>query len=75
MIKKYYFTKKIDQSSGLYCPSSFIIGMGSIFNIPGDYFDYSYSRNNIEADNEALKRDWETIGKDIRRSTLAIPHE
>ena len=65
---------KIGQPSKLYSPSSFLIGMGSILNIVGSYFDYNYSKLEMETDNEALKRDWETIGKDINKSLIAV-HE
>lgn len=44
---------------------NFLVGMGSVLNIRGQYFDYSTSKSGREADTRALKSDWEMIGKDI----------
>ena len=59
------------QSSRLYASPDFIIGLGSIFNIAGNYFDYNYSKTGAEADRKAIKRDWEMLGHDFK-STLCI---
>lgn len=58
----------IRQSSRLYANSNFVIGMGSIFNIVGEYFNYNYSKSGAEADNKAIKRDWEIVGEDLSNS-------
>lgn len=63
------------QSSRLYGNSNFIIGMGSIFNIAGKYFDYNYSESDIEADNLAIKRDWEIVGKELSNSIPVLEDE
>ncbi|AZI68266.1 hypothetical protein EIB71_02410 [Kaistella daneshvariae] len=49
----------------LFPRKNFLVGMGSILNIRGQYFDYSLSKSGREADGRALKSDWEMIGKDI----------
>lgn len=60
------------QSSRLCSNSNFIIGMGSIFNIAGKYFDFNYSESDIEADNLAIKRDWEVIGEELSNSIAML---
>lgn len=52
-------------SSRLCSSSSFIIGMGSVLNISGSYFNYNYSNTGTEADNKAIQRDWEIIGQEL----------
>lgn len=60
------------QSSRLYANSNFITGMGSIFNIAGKYFDYNYSESGIEADDKAIKKDWEIVGADLVNSMFVL---
>lgn len=43
----------------------FIVGLGSVFNIRGQYFDYNTSDSESEADSKALRSDWDMIGEDI----------
>ena len=70
---KDYLNKRTHiQSSKLYANSNFVIGMGSVFNILGSYFDYNYSKSEIESDNDAIKRDWEVIGGDLTSSIHTI---
>jgi hypothetical protein len=56
------------QSSRLYPKSRFITGMGSVFNVAGNYFDYNYSKSGIEADNKAIQKDWDVVGKSFRQT-------
>lgn len=49
----------------LFPSPSFLNGMGSIFNIAGNYFEYNTSETDLQADLRALKSDWYTIGKDF----------
>ncbi|QES93108.1 hypothetical protein F0358_10520 [Empedobacter brevis] len=44
---------------------SFLIGLGSILSLGGNYFSYKTSRSGIEADTEAIHNDWRMVGKDI----------
>jgi hypothetical protein len=48
--------------------SSFLVGMGSVINIGGNYFEYNTSEGNWEADRKAIFMDWKMIGNDIRDS-------
>ena len=48
--------------------NSFLIGMGSVFNIAGDYFIYNRSKSDAEADFLALFNDWYMVGQDIKNS-------
>lgn len=44
---------------------SFLIGMGSVFNLSGSYYEYNASKTASEADEKAISKDWETIGQDF----------
>lgn len=46
--------------------SSFLTGFGSAINIAGNYYLYNISPTPAEADELALKADWERVGEDIR---------
>jgi len=46
---------------------SFLIGVGTVMNLSGNYFQYNYSRNGEEADKRAVYRDWRMIGQDIEK--------
>ncbi|WP_299429564.1 hypothetical protein [uncultured Maribacter sp.] len=48
--------------------NNFLVGMGSILNLAGSYFEYNYSKSDGDADLKALTSDWENIGEDIRKS-------
>ncbi|WP_026776561.1 hypothetical protein [Polaribacter sp. Hel_I_88] len=48
--------------------NNFWVGMGSILNLAGSYFDYNYSKTEKEADFKAIMSDWENIGDDIKKS-------
>ncbi len=63
-------------SSRLYGKSSFRIGMGSVFNLSGDYYDFNYFRSAIEADNNAIRDDWDRVGADLRNAiyTFSLDH-
>ncbi|EPM1459855.1 hypothetical protein RG089_003050 [Elizabethkingia anophelis] len=45
-----------------------LIGMGSIFNLQGKYFEYSTSRSATEANRRALDSDWKMVGEDIKKA-------
>lgn len=44
---------------------SVLIGMGSIFNLPGVYFSYNRSSSAQSADARAISQDFAMIGQDI----------
>ena len=46
--------------------STFIIGMGSVMNLGGNYFNYNSCPTAEEADRIALASDWAMTGQDIR---------
>ncbi len=48
--------------------NNFIIGLGSVLNIAGNYFDYDVSKTENEADLKALHSDWQNVGNDIKKS-------
>lgn len=46
--------------------NDFFVGMGTVLNVAGDYFDYNYSENGHNADSKAIKSDWFNVGSDIK---------
>lgn len=52
--------------------NNFLIGMGSILNLVGSYFEYNYSDSSDEADLKALESDWQNIGADIKDSIISF---
>ncbi|HEX4083442.1 MAG TPA: hypothetical protein VHY22_00920 [Chthoniobacteraceae bacterium] len=53
-------------SDFLTASGSFLIGVGSIFNIGGSYFSYNVSASPEIADARAIRQDFAMIGQDIR---------
>ena len=71
----YVLSTKLDSLMGkegynctdfLFTRSSFKIGLGSVFNIAGNYFIFNSSQTEQEADCKAIKCDWEMVGKDMK---------
>lgn len=60
-IRKFYTTR-------LFARSSFISGLGTIFNIAGKFYRYNYSKSPEEADRKALISDWFAVGDDMRKA-------
>jgi hypothetical protein len=50
----------------LFSDPSFLKGMGTVFNIWGNYYTYNYSDTPEEADKHALASDWKIVGKELR---------
>lgn len=46
--------------------NNFLVGLGSVLNIAGNYFDYSYSKSEKQADFKAIQSDWKNIGDDLQ---------
>jgi len=55
--------------------NSFVIGIGSVFNLAGNYFDYNYSTSPEEADEIAIASDWYIIGEDIKQAISGYEKE
>ncbi len=49
----------------LFPRTSAIVGMGSLLNIAGNYFEFNFSESGEDADSKALENDWNMIGLDI----------
>ena len=47
----------------LFPKESFITGLGSVFNVVGNYYNYNYSMN---PDSKAIESDWGVVGQDLR---------
>ncbi|MFY8187921.1 MAG: hypothetical protein ACOVLC_08180 [Flavobacterium sp.] len=50
----------------LFNRTSFWKGIGSIFSLYGNYYEFNASKTYLEADRKALKSDWQNVGKDIK---------
>lgn len=59
---------KIRKTDFLLPNNNFLIGLGSVLNIVGSYFEYNYSSSSEEADLKALESDWQNVGGDIKES-------
>lgn len=46
--------------------NNFWVGIGSVLNIAGSYFNYSYSETELEADRFATLSDWKNVGEDLK---------
>ncbi len=58
-------SKKKYRTDFLFPKSNFWIGMGSIMNVRGSYFEFNYFRTDEEADSKAIEADWGVIGQDL----------
>ncbi|ASW74698.1 hypothetical protein IQ37_15195 [Chryseobacterium piperi] len=67
-MKKVRFNNRKVKTSYLLPRRNFIVGMGSIFNLRGSYFDYDTSVTEKIADRRAIENDWEMIGQDLRNA-------
>jgi len=57
----------------LFVKPKLFIGIGSIFNIYGNYWMFNYSKSGGEADAKALENDWGVIGQDIKEAIKKAP--
>ena len=53
----------------LFSDMNFMTGMGSVFNIPGNYYQFNWSDSDEEADEKAIRSDWKAVGNYIREAT------
>ena len=56
------------KSSFLFPKTNFLVGMGSVFNVQGQYFTFNYSHSGAIADLKALESDWGVVGQDLKIS-------
>lgn len=68
IMKKVRLTNRRMKTTYLLPKRNFIIGMGSIFNLKGSYFDYDTSPTERIADRRAIENDWRMVGQDIRNA-------
>ena len=52
----------------LFAKDSFLSGIGCIFDIGGNFYNYNGSKNGNEADYKALQSDWGVIGREIAKT-------
>jgi hypothetical protein len=52
--------------------SPFLVGMGSVFNIAGNYFTFKHLSTDEETDAEAIASDWSIVGKDIQEAITTV---
>ena len=55
--------------------TNFVIGMGSVLNIAGNYFHFNYSGSDEDADRKAIESDWGMIGNDVSDAIVSIKKE
>lgn len=56
------------KTDALFPRHNFWIGMGSILNLAGSYFEYNHLKSVDETDLKALTSDWDIVGEDLRTS-------
>ena len=67
--KKLYRFRKMKtkgKTNFLFSKPSFWVGMGSIFSVGGNYFDYVPF--DAQADAKAISSDWDIVGQDIQKA-------
>lgn len=62
---EYCFNTKNAYSDRLFSKMNFAIGMGSVMNVAGNYFQFNSSPNGFEADENALRSDLEAMAADF----------
>jgi len=63
------------KSDFLFPASSFIAGMGSAFNLAGNYYVYNESETPLDADLNALRSDWGIVGEELSNALSAMNRE
>lgn len=62
--------KLFDKTDFLLPKDNFFVGLGSVLNIAGSYFEYKYSKSDRDADIRAIKSDWCNVGEDIESANI-----
>jgi len=52
--------------------SGILVGIGSVFNLAGDYFMFNFSKTGFDADKKAIASDWGMVGNDIESSMFQL---
>lgn len=52
--------------------SSFLLGLATLANIPGNFFRYNESTTGSEADARAIRNDFAMVGQDIREAANQV---
>ncbi len=68
-------TLKRYRTNILFHRPSFIDGIGSIFNLAGNYFEFNYYGSSEDADRKAIESDWDMVGNDIKKTTKNFKNE
>jgi len=65
--------KQVKYRTGFLVPrNNFLVGMGSVLNLMGNYFEYNYSKSDFAADNKALISDWLNVGNDFQMVLIEL---
>ena len=64
-LSEYSFKTTRIHSDRLFSKMNFVIGMGSVMNIAGNYFQFNASPNGLEADQNAIASDLKAIASDF----------
>ena len=67
--------KKAHRTTRLLPKNNFMVGLGSVLNIAGSYFDYNYSKSDAEADRKALTSDWMSVGEDFKSAKKSFENK
>lgn len=59
----------------LFPKTSFFVGMGSAFNLFGNYYKFNSSKTSLEADYKAIESDWGIVGQDIEKAIKNVKKE
>lgn len=59
-------SEQIVRTDHLCVSTGFVMGMGSVLNVAGNYFPFNTSDSPEEADFKALQSDWIVVGQDIQ---------
>jgi hypothetical protein len=60
-------SRKKYRTDFLYPTNGFLIGVGNVLNLAGNYYSFNYSSTDEEADSKAIESDWGMIGQDIHK--------
>lgn len=59
---------RFHRSDFLFSTPKLIIGVGSVFNVAGNYYSFNESESSKEADLKALRNDWGVVGSDLENA-------
>lgn len=54
--------------SRIYSTPSFLVGMGSVLNVAGNYYDFKYFDTPFQSDSNSIAHDWQVVGKNMRKA-------